>query len=319
MSISLPNHRLLAALLLLGACGTDGASSEVVVADCGGAPSLLGVGSGAVFWTVRAGAGTQISGSSLASLPAERQSLGDAPGPVAQVGDHVLVANDGAIFRAGLAGPATKVLTAAAETLTESEDDMPTVAWTNGPNVMWGNGNAMSTAPLSKITRSTQLQITATSIYVGADGVSERRILRINRRTGDVTPLAASSTFAEMFPDGGKSGATYYGRLVGADATAGLWLVEERAAGATSAARAILVSIPEQGAPSVVLDRIGAVTAFFATTDGFYWQEGDALLSAPKSGGAAAIEAHIPGQAGAVADGFVYYATGTAIERLAVD
>jgi hypothetical protein len=79
------------------------------------------------------------------------------------------------------------------------------------------------------------------------------------------------------------------------------------------------MAFPVEGEPSVLLDKIGAVSAFFVAADGFYWQEGDAILNAPKSGGAASIAAHITGQAGAVADGYVYYVNGDAIERLALD
>jgi len=311
----------LATLLAVGACGSSDATPEVVVADAAmgaGTPTVLGATADLVYWTVASGTGPRlVAGSALAALPADGQQLGSASGPIAQVGDHVLLATDGAIVRVGVALPAAKVASANAEALGESLDSVPVVVWTEGAVVSWGDGT--SSATLSKIVSCDHVRVTATSIYVDADGTSGRRLLRIDRGTGVVSPLAASATFAPSFPGGATDGATYRGRLVGADDVGALWLVEEIPAGASATARALLVLAPEQGAPSVLLEHVGAVTGFFVDADALYWQEGDALLTAPRAGGAASIVGHVPGTAGAIADGFVYFTADNAIERLALD
>ena len=313
----------LIAAMLLGGCGTD-ARPERVVGDAAmgaGTPTLLGAEAGTVYWSVSAGAGPKlVAGSSLATLPAEGQQLGTASGPIAQVGDHVVFSTDGTIVRAGVATPAMKVVTVTAEALGESAERDPIVVWTEGPGVSWGNGDVMGSATLSKIVRCDHLRVTATSIYVAADGTSgERRLLRVDRKTGVVFPLTASNPHATSFPGGGAEGAAYRGRLVGADELGALWLVEETAAGATSPTRAILVSLPEQGTSSVVLENIRGTSAFFTGADAFYWQEGDALLTASRAGGAASILGHLPATAGAIDAGFVYFIEGNAIERLPLD
>lgn len=313
------SRSVLAAILVCGACGTDAASPELVATESAGPPTLLGVGAGAAFWTVSTGAAPQIAGCSLDTLPAAPVSIAAAPGPIAHVGDHVLYATDTAILRGSLGAGPMKVRDAEAEAVMESDEADPITAWSTGALLLWGNGDEMNAARLSKVTRIDQIAITTRHLYVGGDGTSERRVFRIDRRTVEVTPLAASSTFAAMFPGAGAPGATYAGRLVGANDAGGFWLVEERAANASTPSRAILVALPVDGEPTVLLDRIGAVSGFFSTPEGFSWQEGDAILSAPASGGAATLVAHIDGRAGAVADGFVYYVNGTAIERLALE
>ena len=198
-------------------------------------------------------------------------------------------------------------------------DTDPVLVWTEGAVVSWGNGDLMESATLPKIIRCERVQITTQNIYIGAEGTSERRLLRIDRTTGTVFPHTASSTHSASFPGGPTSGAAYRGRLVGADDLGALWLVEETAPGAASPARAILVSVPNVGESTVLLEHITGASAFFTTEDAFYWQERDALLTAPRSGGAASIAGHLPGTAGAIDSGFIYFIEGTAIQRLHLD
>lgn len=311
------------ALVLLGACGTD-ASPELVVRDAamgGGVPTLLGAEPGAVYWSVTTSNSPTklVAGGSLATLPVEAQTLGMASGPIAQVGDHVVYAAGGSIVRASVTIAEAKVASVVAEALGESLDTDPVLVWTAGGVVSWGNGDVMDSVTLSRIVRCDHLRITATSIYVAADGSSERRLLRIDRKTGAVFPLSASSTHAVSFPGGEATGATYRGRLVGADEVGALWLVEETAAGATSPERAILLSIPEQGDAIVLLEHVNGASGFFTRSEAFYWQEGDALLTAPRSGGAASIVHRVTGTVGAIDSGFIYYVEGSTIERLALD
>lgn len=60
-------------------------------------------------------------------------------------------------------------------------------------------------------------------------------------------------------------------------------------------------------------------SAFFTRDEAFYWQEDDALLTAPRSGGAASIAQRVSGTVGAFDSGFVYSVEGSAIERVALD
>jgi hypothetical protein len=69
----------------------------------------------------------------------------------------------------------------------------------------------------------------------------------------------------------------------------------------------------------VLLEHIRGASGFFATADSLYWQEADALLTAPRTGGAASIVASDLGPVGAVADGYAYFTQGVAIERLRVE
>ncbi len=311
------------AIALLGACGTDSSFPELVVRDAalgGGVPTVLGAHTDAVYWSVSgAGASKIVAGASLSSVPAEGQDLGMAVGPVAQIGDHVTYATDASIVRASVTSAPAKVASVVAEALGESSDPDPVLVWTAGAVVSWGNGNTMDSVTLSRVVRCDHLQITELSIYVAADGASERRLLRIDRRTGAVLGLSASSTHAGAFPGGEVAGATYRGRLVGADAGEALWLVEETVAGATSPDRAILLSVPDQGTPVVLLENVSRASAFFTRAEAFYWQEGDVLLTAPRSGGAASIVLRVTGTVGAIDSGFVYFVEGSAIERFALD
>jgi hypothetical protein len=234
--------------------------------------------------------------------------------------DHVLLATASSILRTGVAMTPSKVSWPAADALGEGPVGDPQLVWATADRVVWGVREAEGSTILPKITRADQLQVTADRIYAAGDSTTgERRLLRIDRKTGVSTQIAGSNRFSGMFPGGGKTGADFDGQLVGADDDGALWLVTETPANTTKVARAILVLIPESAEQKIVLDHIGALSAFFATPDGFYWQEGDAVLSAPRTGGAASLEAHVAGQAGAVAGGFVYYVNGSAIERLSLD
>ena len=311
------------ALLALGACGTDPVSApEVVVDDAtmgSGVPSIVGAGKDTVYWSIAQPNTTKlVFGSSLASLPADAAPLGESTGPVVQIGDHVVLATDKTVLRTGVATPAVGVKSTMAEAVGEGPDGM--LVWFTGGQLQWGASEAEGSA-MVRLARADAIRASAKQIYVAGSSATstEWRLVRLDRATKVATGVAGSMAFAERFPGGPAASSQYRGKLVGADDSGAHWLVTETHDDASVPSRAILVSVPSQGEPSVLLEHIGAVTAFFATPDGFYWQEGDAVLSAPNSGGSASIEAHITGQAGAVADGFVYYVTGSAIERLAVD
>ena len=311
--------------LLLAACTESKSTSELVVRDAalgGGTPALLGVDQNAVYWSVSAGsAPKQAAGSSLTTLPAEGQLLGAAVGPIVMAGDHLLLATEDSIVRADLGGRSKRLAQASAETLGEDSGatGTSTIAWTTGPAVTWGELEAPQRAVLPKVDRCDHLLITDGSLYIAADSVTGRRLIRIDRESHLVLPRTDSKSYGAAFPGGAKEGATYRGRIVGAEAAAAYWLVEELPAGTTTTSRAILVSAPDVGTPSVVLEHIGAVSGFFVADDAFYWQEGDALLTAPLAGGAAAIALELTGRAGAIADGFVYFTDGSSIQRLALD
>lgn len=306
--------------VVLGACGSDSASApEIVVADAtldGAAPRLIGATATTVFWSGASGSSTLVAGASLASLPAQAsQQLASGVGPVAHAGDHVVFVTDRAIIsRVDSTGAIEPVASGTPEALAGSAAAVPVVAWSAGPVVSWGATDAQMTATLTKIDDCDHALVTAQQIYVACDGTSGRRLLRIDQRTGDVTPITAASTWAPMFPGGGMAGATYSGRIVGGDDDGALWLVEEM-----PSRRGILVLEPVVGEPSVLLEHIARASGFFASADTLYWQESDALLSAPRAGGAASIVAAQIGTTGAFADGYVYFTNGTAIERLRVE
>ncbi|CAN5778662.1 hypothetical protein BH11MYX3_BH11MYX3_01900 [soil metagenome] len=309
-------------LLLLAACTDSSSTSELVVRDAAlgaGAPVVLGVNQGAVYWSVGVGGTRQAAGSSLATLPAEGRLLGAAAGPLVMAGDHLLLATADSIVRTDLAAQPRTIVKASAQALGQAPGVSGMVAWSTGPMITWGELEAPVLATLPKVERCDHMLITSASLYVAGDSTSERRLMRIDRASHLVLPRTDSKSYGAAFPGGAQDGATYRGRIVGAAADAAYWLVEELPAGKTASTRAILVSVPDVGMPSVVLEHIGAVSTFFVTDDAFYWQEDDALLTAPRAGGSATIAAQLPGRAGAVADGFVYYATGTTIERLALD
>jgi hypothetical protein len=309
--------RFAALVAVLGACSDDAASSapEVVIADAslgGAAPHILGASATSLFWSASpTAASTLVGGASLASLPAEGSELASGSGPVAHAGEYVVFVSDGTISRVDGAGAIQRVTNATPDVLAANAADVPVVAWTDGATVSWGPDDAQMTATFTKVDSCDHVRVTPKQIFVAADGASGRRLLRIEQRTGMITPITSSSTWGPMFPGGAKAGATYRGRIVDADDERALWLVEEMPGG-----RGIVVSEPVQGDASILLEHISSATGFFASPTALYWQEGDELLSAPRAGGAASIIATLPGPAGAVADGYVYFVDGSAIARL---
>jgi hypothetical protein len=187
-------------------------------------------------------------------------------------------------------------------------------AWAKGADVTWDGGAASGTATLPRIERCDHLRVADREIHIAADGTSGRRLLRIDRVSAEVTSVTSSATWATMFPGGSIAGSAYQGRIVDADDEAALWLVEEM-----PSERAILVREPVQGESTILLEHVAHATGFFASSEALYWQEGDALLTAPRTGGPASIEATIAGTAGAFADGYIYIADGAAISRLRVE
>ena len=303
----------------LGACGDDGATRtpEVVIADAslgGSMPTVLGATATTVFWSSSSGATTLVGGASLASLPAQGSQLAAASGPVAHAGDYVAFVTDGTISRVDAAGTVQRLTAGAPDALGAGSASPPVIAWTVGPVLSWGPDDAQSTATFTKIDSCDHAFVASQQIYVACDGASGRRLLRVDQRSGDVTPVIASSTLAPMFPGGAMAGSTYRGRIVDGDNEGVLWLVEEM-----PSQRAILVLQPLQGEPTLLLEHVARASGFFATADSLYWQEGDALLTAPRSGGPAAIVATDLGTVGAVADGYAYFTHGVAIERLRVE
>jgi len=313
--------RLPAALALvpLVACGggsEEPPASEVVVADAslGGAPpSVIGATGSTVFWT----ASSQIPAASVGTVPAMGVPLATATGLVAHGGDHVVFIDGGSIARVDASANPRPVTAASPEALAASPallPDLPRIAWTNGAVVSWGVETAEMTATLNKVDRCDHLVATREQIYVAADGASGRRLLRVDPRNGEVSPVTASSTWAAMFPGGARGGATYAGRIVAADETQVLWLVEEIPTG-----RGLLIAKSLTGDPVVLLEHVTGASGFFASDTALYWQEGTELLTAARGGGEASIVATLPGPAGALADGYVYFADGNSIERLRVE
>lgn len=311
---------LLVPWLALSACGTDaGPVGEIVVESTTGAVTLLGGDAHTLYWSVKPSTGpTVVEGVSLDQLPAMPTSLGAAAGPMVQVRDHVLLETSSAVLRTGLTTTSSKLEVTNTDALGEASDETP--VWTARATVSWGQpGPAVHVVSLPHVDQSRRVLVTTGSIFVEAEATTERRLFRVDRATDVATALAGSREFADRFPGGGAANATYVGRLVAADDRGASWLVEERVAGGMAATRAILVAVPLTGEPTVALPAIGAVTVFFADEASFYWQEGDALLTAKRSGGAASIVGPLPTTAGAIASGFVYYVDGGAIVRSALD
>lgn len=284
-----------------------------------GVATVVGADGDAVYWSVTQPNTTKlVFGSSVEELPRTGTQLGVSSGPVVQVGDHVVFATAKTVVRASIATAESSIAASTAGAVGESPDGA--FVWFVDGQIQWG-AKAMEGSTMTRLSRANAIVASAARTYVaGTIGTStDWRLLRLDRGGDRAVIVAGSMELAEKFPGGSVAMSSYRGRLVGADDAGALWLVSETAEDESIPTRAILVSVPVEGEPSVLLDRIGAVTAFFATPERFYWQEGDAVLSAPTSGGAASLEAHIAGQAGAVADGFVYYVNGAAIERLAVD
>jgi len=296
---------------LLAGCGTDSAG-EIVVAAAGQA-TLLGASPAGVYWTTPGTAGTRIHGSSLEALPGAAQELAMATGPAVHADDHVVLAQAGVLLRAQLDAPLARAASTNAEALGEIPGPTPRLVWSLADKLSWGESQAERTVTLLRTTRVDHVRTTAHRIYAAVDGTTERRLVYLDLADGLVNNLTASTTFASAFPSA-SDGATYQGRIVGADDDGAYWLVEQ-----SPSRRAVLVALPARGEPTVVLDTLQQARGFFVTPDAFYWQEGDTLLTAPRAGGSAAIAAELDGTAGALADGFVYYVTpGGAIERLAL-
>lgn len=296
---------------LLAGCGTDSPGETVVVAA--GQATLLGASAAGVYWTTPGTPGTRVLGSSLEALPGDAQELAMATGPVVYADGHVVLAQTGVILRARLGAPLARVVSTNAEALGEIPGEPPRLVWTLADKLSWGTSEAERTVTLVRTTRVDHVRATARRIYAAVDGTSERRLVYLDLADGLVNNLTASSTFASAFPSA-PDGATYQGRIVGADDDGAYWLVEQ-----SPSRRAVLVALPARGEPTVVLPTIQQASGFFVTAEAFYWQEGDTLLTAPRAGGSASIAAELDGTAGAIADGFVYYATpGGAIERLAL-
>jgi hypothetical protein len=200
------------------------------------------------------------------------------------------------------------------EVLGGSASETAITVWATGADVTWSGGAGSGSATLTRIDRCDHLRVADRQIHIAADGAGGRRLLRVDAGSAEVTSVTTSATWAPMFPGGSIAGSTYRGRIVDADGEAALWLVEEM-----PSERAILVREPVQGEATVLLEHVAHAAGFFASADALYWQEGDALLTAPRTGGPASIAATLTGSAGAYADGYVYITDGAAISRLRVE
>ncbi len=278
-------------------------------------PRVLGASATTVFWSASSGATTLVGGVLLASLPVQGTQLATGIGPVAAMGDRVAFVSDRSVISlVDSAGVVQRVTDGSPETVGGSATAIPVVAWTVGSTVSWGVDANQQSVMLNKVTNCDHVRVTSEQIYLAVDGSGGRGLIRVEQRTGRIVPTSSSVSWATKFPGGATAGATYRGRIVAADDDGALWLVEEMPSG-----RGIVVSEPVVGEASVLLEHVSHAAGFFASADTLYWQEGDELLSAPRTGGAASIIATLPGAAGAFADGYVYFTHGTAIERLRVE
>lgn len=297
------------------ACSGSDPSAEVVVTDAslgGAAPHVIGATSSSVFWT----AGSMpslVGGASIAKLPATGSQLASAAGPVAMAGDVVVYADSGRVLSIDAAGTRGAVSSAKPEAV-GGKAASAVFAWSVADALSWTIHDTQVNATLAKIDHCDHLRVTDQQIYAAADASSGRRILRIDQTSAAVTTVSVAGKWAASFPGGGMTGATYTGRIVDADDTSVLWLVEEM-----PSKRAILVTEPMVGDSVVVLDHVMNASGFFASPTDLYWQEGNELLTAPRAGGSASIVTSLPGEAGALADGYIYYVHGVAIERLRVE
>lgn len=308
--------RIALALVGLAACGSsdDEASFEVVVEDArlgGASPVLVGATSSTVFWR----AGYAIGGAAVESVPATGSQLAmAASAAIGQAGDFVAFVTEGRVSRVGADGLVARVAPGAPTVIGGNDLTPPVVAFVENMQLSWGPDDVQDTAPLSRLTTCDQVLVTREQIYVGGTANGGTRLLRVDQDTGTVTTVATSIYQAELFPGGGMTGATYTGRIVDVDDEAALWLVEEQ-----PSKRAIVVRLPVRGDASVVVEYMQNAAGFFASDTTLYWQEGDTLLSAPRTGGTASIETELPGTLGAYADGYLYVTSGNTIERLRVE
>jgi hypothetical protein len=312
-----PTKALALTVTALCACGSDAPDAEIVVRDArlsGAPPVVIGATTNSVSWSASAGGTTLVAAADLATLPATGQQLASSSGPVAAAGDFVVFATGGNIARASLQQAEQRLTSGVPEALGGSTDAPPIIGWTSGPVVSWGTDDAQMTATLTRVDRCDHVRVTTDQVYVAADGASGRRLIRIDQRTAQISPVTASSTWDTMFPGGPMDGSTYRGRIVDANDNGVLWLVEEMPSG-----RGIVVNAPLQGDPAVLLQYTTSATGFFASADTLYWQEDDALLAAPRTGGSASIVATLPGPAGAFAAGYIYFIDDAAIARMRIE
>jgi len=307
--------RIALALVGLAACGSsDEPSFEVVVDDAslgGASPVLVGATSSTVFWR----AGYAIGGASVETVPATGSQLAmAASAAIGHAGDFVAFVTEGRVSRVGADGRVARVAPGAPTVVGGNDLTPPVVAFVENAQLSWGPDDAQDTATLGRINTCEQVLVTREQIYIVGTANGGSRLLRVEQGTGTVTPITTSLYQAELFPGGGMAGATYTGRVVDANDEAALWLVEEQ-----PSKRAIVVSQPVRGDASVVLEYMQNASGFFASETTLYWQEGDTLLSAPRTGGSASIETDLPGTLGAYADGYLYVVNGNAIERLKVE
>lgn len=308
--------RLLAVVVVLAtACSGSDPSPEVVVRDAslgGGAPQVLGATSSGVFWTIGA-MPTLVGAAHIATLPATGDQVASVDGPLVAADELVVFGNKGRIGSVDLDGVLHGVSSAVPEAVGANSANQ-IFAWSVGGIVTWSMSGAEQSATLSRIDSCAQLEVTPANLYVMADGGSDRRLVRIDQATGVATQITSATRRSSLFPGGATASATYTGRIVDADDSGVLWLVEEM-----PSHRAILVSEPVGGDAVVVLAHIMNASGFFASATDLYWQEGAELLTAPRTGGPASIITSLAGPAGAFADGYIYYANGMAIERLRVE
>lgn len=297
------------------ACSGSDPSPEIVVKDAslgGGAPHVLGATSSGVFWTTGA-MPTLVGAARVVSLPAMGTQIASVDGPLAAADELVVFGNKGRVASVDLDGMLHGVSSAMPEAV-GANGAVQIFAWSVGGTLTWSANGAEQSATLARIDTCDQLEVTPTTIYATADGGSDRRLVRIDQTTGVATQITSATRRSSLFPGGAMAGATYTGRIVDAGDMGVLWLVEE-----LPTHRAILVSEPVAGDPSVVLAHIMNASGFFASPTDLYWQEGAELLTAPRAGGPASIITSLPGPAGALADGCIYYVNGMAIERLRVE
>jgi hypothetical protein len=306
--------RAVAVALFATACSGSDPSPEVVVTDAslGATPHVIGASSSSVFWTAGS-MPTLVGGAPITQLPATGSQLASAAGPIAMAGDLVIYADSGRVLSVDAAGTRGAVSSAMPEAVGGNASSAVFV-WTVADTVSWTIHDTQVNAMLTKIDHCDHVKVTNTQIYVAADSSGGRRFVRLDQQLGTVTLLSVASKLAAAFPGGGMAGATYTGRIVDADDDGVLFLVEEM-----PSRRAILVREPMQGDPAVVLDHVMNASGFFASPTDLYWQEGNELLTAPRAGGSASIITSLPGEAGALADGYIYYVHGMAIERLRVE
>ena len=301
--------------LIATACSGSDPSPEIVVADAslgGAAPHVIGATASSVFWTAGA-MPTLVGGAAVSTLPATGMEVASAGGPVAMAGELVVYGDSGRVLTIDAAGTRGGVSSATPDAVGGNAASSVYV-WSVADQLSWTIRDTQASATLTRIDHCDHMRVTSDQIYAIADNSTGRRLLRVDQHTSAVTQVSLALKWAASFPGGGMAGATYTGRIVDADDAGVTWLVEEM-----PSQRAILVTEPTVGDSAVLLDHVMNASGFFASPADFYWQEGDELLTAPRAGGPASIVTSLPGPAGALADGYIYYVNGMAIERLRVE